>query len=443
MGDSPSYIDYEAFLDPSFSPTAFANSLVLATNNASDTPLDLSTPLSRVLFDVQEVDTHIHTLTTKSAVPLLTHTKQRTDAGERIVGEVEAQVSALTDGYRRLEKEVIKRWEAAEEVRVVTERLWQTVRIGRSVARCLTLGRQLEAQMAEVGVSGGTAKRDGHRAMVRASQTILALRLLFMASGPGEEGEGIDRVAAVTTLKNDLASPAEQTIRTRSQQTVREFSMSSLSSGTTAKPNAATTYAQTEATKARMTSALLSLYLLSSTTSSADTFAQDLLIGALTTYLQTALTSSVAALSRSLTTLPTLDRTLLEVSARCQNIVALESLLSATAPPTHALLPSAPPPTTLLDPLLTSLETTSLPSYFWRSLASALAPRVGEILARGGVSARTLRSQKERVREGVRECVARGSQAPAGVGVKEKGREVGWERESAVMVGAVVGPLGR
>jgi hypothetical protein len=45
--DEPSYIDYEAFLDPDFSATSFANTLVLATNNSSDTPLDLSTPLSR------------------------------------------------------------------------------------------------------------------------------------------------------------------------------------------------------------------------------------------------------------------------------------------------------------------------------------------------------------------------------------------------------------
>ena len=111
MADSePSYIDYETFLDPDFSPSSFANSLVLATNNPSDTPLDLSTPLSRVLFDVQEIDNHIHTLTTKSALPLLNHTKEQDDAGQRIVNEVKAQVASLTDGYQRLEREIIRRY---------------------------------------------------------------------------------------------------------------------------------------------------------------------------------------------------------------------------------------------------------------------------------------------------------------------------------------------
>ena len=504
MSDNPSYIDYESFLDPSFSPYSFANSLILATNNPSDTPLDLSTPLSRVLFDIQEIDTHIHTLTTKSAVPLLSHTQERAEASERIATDLQTQVTSLTDGYQRLEKEVIKRYEVAKEVRLVTERLWQTVKIGRSVARCLSLGRQLEAQMGEAGLSGavGSSKRENHRAMIRASNTLLTLRELFAASGPGQEGEALDRVAVVKTMRNSLVGPAENSVGSRAQQIIREFSMSSLtssssssSSSTSSKPSgsptfssstSATTFAQTEATKARTTSALLTLYLLSSTKDlpeTPDSFHPDLLIAALTSFFQTALTSSLAALSRALTTLPSLERTLVEVSARCQNIIALEILLESVVPPNHPLLPQHPlpkPPQTssiqaspalptaspldirslqtasqssaslktpsnLLDPLLYALDTSSLPSYFWRSLASSLAPRVQDILTRGGVSARTLRSQKERVREAIKDCVVRGSQAPAGItlGQGKTAARDGWEREVAVMVGSVVGLLGR
>ncbi|KAK5283224.1 Conserved oligomeric Golgi complex subunit, partial [Cryomyces antarcticus] len=111
----PSYIDYEAFLSPSFSAPSFANSLVLATNDPSDAPLDLSTPLSRVLFDVQEIDTHIDTLTTKSALPLLEYTKDHVEASKHVLQEVESRVASLTDGYKRLEKDVIERYEAAEQ----------------------------------------------------------------------------------------------------------------------------------------------------------------------------------------------------------------------------------------------------------------------------------------------------------------------------------------
>lgn len=433
--DDLSYIDYEAFLDPRFSPTSFANSLVLATNNPSDSPLDLATPLSRVLFDIQEIDTHIHTLTTKSAIPLLTHTKDQAVAGQRIVSEVEAQVSSLTDGYQRLEKEVIQRYEAAEEVRVAAERLWQTVKIGRAVGRCLLLGRQLQAQMAEMGNGSGMNKED-HTSMVRASSTLLSIRALLSASGPDEEGEHLGRINIILAIQNSLLVPSDSTLRARSQQIIREFSMSSLSSS----PTATATYAQSEETKSRTISALLTLCLLS----------PPLLLSALQTYLRTCLTSSLASISRALATLPTLDRTLLEVSARCQNIIALESLLESVKPPphpengSHAVIATkssddGEESTNLLDPLLASLDTSSLPSFFWRSLAEGLASRVAELVGRGGAGARALRAQREKVKDSIRDCVLRGSQGPG----SNKGREGAWEREAAVMVGSVLGVLGR
>lgn len=447
----PSYIDYEEFLDPSFSATSFANTLVLATNNPSDTPLDLSTPLSRVLFDVQDIDTQIDTLTTKSALPLLDYTREHASSSGKILEEVEGQVASLTEAYKTLEKEVIERYEVAEQVRVTAERLCQTVKMGRAVARCLMLGRQLEVRMAEIG-GVGSAKKEDHRAMVRSADTLLSLRQIFSATRSGEEGEGLDKVNAVNALKNELVSPGERSIISRAQQVVKEFSMSSLlASG---GQSSASTFAQTEETKSRTTSALVVLYLLSPVSAKA-TMTPTLLLSALQDYLQTQLKSSLASLTRSLATLPTLDRTLLEISARCQNIVALETLLEATKPPAHPLLhetahtthqslpdKAAPTQTNFLQPLLQALDTSSLPSYFWRSLASNLAPRVQDIMQRGGVSARTLRSNKDRVRDAVRDCVNRGSQAPGTVAGKGKAGAVGsWEREAAVMVSSILGQI--
>ncbi|PVI07742.1 hypothetical protein DM02DRAFT_512397 [Periconia macrospinosa] len=447
-GGEPSYIDYEAFLDPEFSATSFANTLVLATNNPSDTPLDLSTPLSRVLFDVQEIDTHIDTLTTKSALPLLEYTKDHAESSGKILQEVEGQVATLTESYKTLEKEVIERYEVAEQVRLTAERLVQTVKIGRAVARCLVLGRQLEVRMSELG-GIGSAKKEDHRAMVRSADTILSLRQMFMATKPGEEGEGLDKVNVVNTLKNELVNPGERSISSRAQQVVKEFSMSSLLSSS--GQSSASTFAQTEDTKARTTSALQTLYLLSPTSPSTTmaSFEPSLMLNALQDYLQTQLKSSIASLTRSLATLPTLDRTMLEISARCQNIVALETLLGTIKRPSHPLVQAdeaaeAKFPS-FLQPLLHALDTSSLPSYFWRTFASNMAPRVQELMQRGGVSARTLRSNKDRVRELIRECVNRGSQLPGASSLsKDKGKAAiagSWEREAAVMVGAIVGQI--
>ncbi|KAL8825924.1 MAG: hypothetical protein Q9170_007606 [Blastenia crenularia] len=429
--DGQSYIDYDTFLDPDFSPTAFANSLVIATNNPSDTPTDLSTPLSRVLYDIQEIDTHIHTLSTNSAIPLLTHTRDQADAGQFILSEVEEQVARLTDGYQRLQKEVIQRYEEADQVRIAVERLWDTVRIGRSVARCLSLGRQLETQMAEVAGNGGfdTKKKEDHRAMTRSSHTLLTIRHLLSQSGQGEEGEHLSKINLITYLQNSVLTPSETSLRNRAQQMIREFSMSSLAPSS----GAPATYAQSEETKSRTTSALLTLQILN----------PRLLVAALQAYLRTSLTSSLASITRALGNLSTLERTLLEVSARCQNIVALGSLLDTIKPP-----PGAPSASSdeleeqvgnLLEPLLAALDTSSLPSFFWRSLAEGLAPRVRDLMSKGGVSARALKTQKERVKNSIRECVLRGSQSPDGI----KGRAGAWEREAAVMIGSVVGSLGK
>ncbi|RJE20703.1 exosome complex exonuclease Rrp6 [Aspergillus sclerotialis] len=467
----PSYIDYETFLDPDFSPASFANSLVQSTNNATDTPLDLSTPLSRVLFDLQEIDTHIHTLTTRSALPLLTNTRDQTESAERILKETEKQVTAVTQGYERLEREVLRKWEAADEARVAAEKSLATVRLTRAVGRCLALGRQLESQLAEISGRGGAGAggedgraspavaKDDFRALERAAYTILNFRRMFSATDEADEGYGLDRVKIIRTLRGDLVIPAENMVKARAQQTVNRFSMSAATGGTAPQAQSSN-YKQARDARARLVSAITALYILSPVprnVSSVSDYQPELLLSGLQAYMQTAITSSLAAIVRALTMLPTLERTLSEVSAKCQDIVALESVLNSLRPPSHPLLSTTPTAdsesqskSNLLQPLLNSLDTSSLPSYFWRSLASSLTARVQELLNRGGLSTRSLKSNRDRLKAEIRDCVLRGSQLPAANVLADKGRPGtdaitagNWEREAAVMVGSVVGFLGR
>ena len=477
----PSYIDYEAFLDPDFSATSFANVLVASTNNANDTPLDLATPLSRVLFDLQEIDTHIHTLTTKSALPLLTYTQNQTKSSDRILHEVVEEVNALSDRYQRLEQEVLRKWEHAEETRIASENSLATLRLTRAVARCIALGRQLEGQVAEV--TGRTSGKEDHRAMIRAANSLLMLRQLFSATKEGEEGYGLDKVKVIRILRNDVIFPAENTVKARAQQVINNFKLSSLAaesaveSSTKSPPSSASTFTQTEEIKARLSSAMASLYLLSPTPRlflPVRQFQPELLLSTLQGYIRNSITSALSVLVRGLGQLPQLDRALTEVSARCQDMAALEALLAVFKPPIHPLLvqhndsineksaSEASPLQTITDPddksgggsktildlLLQALEASSLPSYFWRSLSSSLPTRVQEILHRGGAPSRALKANRDRIRSELRECVLRGSQLPTSV---SKSRLPGgspvlvgnWEREAAVMVGSVINTLGR
>ncbi|KAI4869895.1 oligomeric Golgi complex subunit 5 [Hypoxylon rubiginosum] len=449
--EDASYVDYDTFLDPDFSPSTFANTLVLATNNPNDTPLDLSTPLSKVLFDAQEIDSHIDLLTTRSAIPLLTYTKEQTEASGKITSEIDNQVKSLNESYKQLEKEVIQKHAEADEVRQVAARLWETLKLGRSVGRCLQLGRQLEIQHSEItsaasGVAATSNRKEDHRALMRCAYTLLSLREILERKAPGEEGHGLDRVNAIRSLQDTIIGPIERSVRNTSEQIIREFNIGS--------PSGTATFAQTEEAKARTISAAVSLYLISPTVGTKlEKWTPQFLLQALEVYLRNALQSSIASLARSIATLPSLDRTLAEVSARCQNIIALEIILATTKAPAHPLLPAqkhTSDKSNLLQPLLAYLETGSLASYFWRTMASSLATRVQEIVNRGGVSARTLKTNRNSVGEAIRECVIQGSQPPSTIAAAkgkaprgEAEKSGGWDREVAVMVGSVVGNLGR
>ncbi|KAK4066107.1 uncharacterized protein Triagg1_8175 [Trichoderma aggressivum f. europaeum] len=433
--EEPSYIDYETFLSPDFAPASFANSLVLATNNPDDSPLDLATPLSRVLFDAQEIDSHIDLLTTRSAVPLLQYTQSQTQASKAIVAQLDAQIASLNDSYKQLEKEVIDKHAEAEEIRQVALRLWETLRLGRAMGRCLQLGRQLQVQFSELG--GPSTGKTDYGALVRCSYTILSLREVLDSRAPGEEGHGLDKLNAIKNLQDTVIVPIERRITEVSERLVREFAIPS-----------SITFAQSEEARSRLTSAMTTLYLLSPSMGiQPDKWSPKLLLQALDTYVRSALQGSTASLSRSLGQLPTLDKSLVEVVAHCQNIASLELILEATETPAHPFFPAPAKKKqhSLIQLLLSRFETSSLVSYFWRTMASNISTRVQEIASRGGIVARTLRTNKNVVGDAIRQAVVKGGQTPDvfSSSKKKPSVETSWDREIAVMMGSVLNNIGR
>ncbi|KKA27332.1 hypothetical protein TD95_002302 [Thielaviopsis punctulata] len=448
--DESAYIDYETFLAPDFRPASFANALVVTTNNPNDLPLDLTTPLSRVLFDIQEIDSHIDLLTTRSAIPLLEHTRTQNNASQRIVTELDAQLQSLNDSYKQLEKEVINKHAEADEVRLVVTRLWDALRLARSTARCLQLGRQLELQHAEYTVppaSASVPRKEDPRSLVRCANTLLSLHEILDRSEPGQEGHGLNKVDAIRALQDSVVTRIERSLKETSEALVREFSIP-----------ATATFAQGEEAKARLLAALNALALISPVNWAQpplpDKIVPEFALRALELHVRAAMQTSSATLARALGQLPNLDRAVGEVAARCQSLHALESVLAGAKIPMHPLAIAAAAAghktvstTAYLPALLVRLETGSLASFFWRALANSISTRTVEIVNRGGISAKTLRNKKDIVGEAMRECVRKGSLMPnavvgktAGPAAPDAGKK--WERETALMVGAVVNSIG-
>ncbi|KAI5776854.1 golgi transport complex component Cog5 [Geopyxis carbonaria] len=414
MEEDTSYIDYEAFLSPSFSAHAFANTLITSTNDPSDPALDLSTPLSRVLFDLQEIDTHIHTLTTSAALPLLQHTASTAAASGSILAAVDAHVRALRTAYDRLHRHVTLRAHTANAVLEVTERLHAVTAQLRDLSHALVLARQLETQIAEADGDPG--------ALVRAARTLSDLRAEGIL---GDDSD--DAIDLVRDLKANVFKPAEAWVLAKARDAVATFEPAgSVNSAPQPQPAAQTgAFRELESLRVRAEAGALALWILSE----GDEGEGRLLISAVQGVLNAAVSAALAQLVRSLSALTTMDRTVSDVAVRCQNLVALQTLLAGVVLDEDRKV-------ALLDPVLELLDTKGLHTSFFRSVAAGLEAKIRDMVARGGANGRILRGAKERVRNALRACVERGL-----VGL-EDGAGGRVEFEVAVMVGAA-GALGR
>ena len=419
-------------------------------------------------------------------------------------------LKAVNETYARLEQEVLGRYERAERLGRAAGNGVRTMRVLREVNRALLAARRVEAAVVESGLGTmtpgkGLAGKEDHERLVEAARAVLGFREVLLASSSssssaaaaaaasgstsnGTHDKGAPDIGAVTLIRHvrgKIVEDDEEKIRDWARKAVREFNAASPTAG-----QAGSLFRDADLSRRRFTSACRILYLLSPAVSPLDRarprrdFEPDLLLRSLQAYVQGAVQASGAGIARGLAALPQLERALAEVSSRCQSLVAMERVLEGIAEP--AGHPSSlgrdgsatndvekegedagegeedededddgedeeKPQRNLLTPLLRALDTSSLPSFFWRSLANGLGGRVHEILSRGGVSARTLRSNRDGVRDAIRECVARGSRMPMGMaggggggGAETETVAVGnWEREAAVMVGAVLGALAR
>ena len=393
--EDDTYIDYDTFLSPSFSPYQFANTLITSTNDPSDPTLDLSTPLSRVLFDLQEIDTHIHTLTTTSALPLLTFTHATSTTSTSLLATLEAQLRPLNAAYTRLHAAIATRSLTASQLLTATQNLHSLTTQLRELSRALVLARNLDSHLSQLA---------DPKALVRAAHTIQELTRTGLLAGVD------DAVTLKRELLTSVFAPAETHVAARARAALVDFAVdenTGFGAGVGVRSG--------DGGVAAAASALLLL--------GRDA---DLLVSAVQAAVNNGVTAGLGALTRSLTALTTLDRAVAEVVARCRNLVALEAVLAG--------VPAADGDASLLATVLDALDTGSLMSMFFRSVAAGLEPRVREVVAKGGSNGRILKGSKDRLRAALRSCVEMG----VGRG-EDKGRV---EFEVAVMVGAA-GSLGR
>ena len=456
MAAIPSYLDYEAFLLPSFSPKVFASNLFSLTNDSSDPVPDLQVPLSRVLFDIQELDSHIDCLTTRSAIPLLHYTVDRAAAADRISAGIDEGLGSLDENTGRLRAAVIERHRTAVRTRTVANNVARLLRLSKTISGCVQLAKHLETQATEV-LSKGSSRGDDRDGLVQTAHTISALRRLleYVDCEVGPRA-GLTSIRVLNTIEQGWLVHCYNVALEQAQREVKEFS--AITTFTEVKMGDSGREAKSDASagnlKIRASHALSALYVLSFQAQHRQPNHRDrgpsLMLNTLRRSIQAVATSSVAAIIRSFGSLPTLDNTLLEVTVQCQTVIALEAILSSTSVPSlpvqeTALADLTPDfsPQSLLELLLMDLETTSLPSFYWLTMAGLLTTSMQDLVNRGGQNIRILKASREKLKECIRNCVIRSYTVP--LASMESASLVAqprtWEREAAVMIGAILGPL--
>jgi hypothetical protein len=211
MDKESEYVDYDVFLDPSFSPISFANSLVQATNNAGDVEVDLEAPSKRLSYDVEEVEKITNSITEKNYQELINQVSNVSIAQEALVA-LKSNLDQVNSSYSKLHDDVLNPYEQSQQIYSALRRLHLTSGLLRSLTWYLYLARQLSGQVEN---SKTTSQIDS---TYRAAQTLLEIRHQL------ETNPGLKSLQIIRAHEQSL-NDVEQTLKLQAQNTIKFYSL--------------------------------------------------------------------------------------------------------------------------------------------------------------------------------------------------------------------------
>lgn len=383
------YIDYEVYLEDSFDPIKFANSLVLATNDANDANVDLEVPAKRLRYDLEEVDQKIKNITETHYEELIEIAAQPKSAKENLP-PIKNALNHVNQSYKKLQRDILTPYYTASNLYSALKRLHATTGLLRALTWYLYLARQLSLlskplhTVPENPRSMRAANLDilQPNDLLRAGQTLTELRAQI-AREPGLRSLHVARTheASLDKLQAKLVSHCLNVIK---------FYV--------AKPSSSEEHTPSDYTLL-VTNACYTLYLLKPKT----------LASAIQKYHVAQVSASVNDVSRSLGTLNlSLNRFSTAFAATADRVLSVytlnKSLASFTTPASStepleddedtASRTGEPTPgsgVSLWQFVSTSLNCKSLAQTFWRDFARNLEPTVQDFTAKNSNVAKTIR----------------------------------------------------
>ncbi|KAK9460032.1 Golgi transport complex subunit 5-domain-containing protein [Lipomyces oligophaga] len=183
-GEDDEYIDYALFTAPDFNVISFCNELVVATNTATDSSVDLTAAQQRVRFDLEEVGKLLYNESVENHSSLIAHAaKLTTVVDAQVVSATKTELEAVTQSFQRLEQQVLVPYNTALPIYTALTKLHATANMLRGFTWFAYLARQIvamqqaaaSASLAAKTDSNGTAAADASRYNVRAARTYAEL----------------------------------------------------------------------------------------------------------------------------------------------------------------------------------------------------------------------------------------------------------------------------
>lgn len=350
------YVDYELFLDPSFSAVGFANSLVQATNNVSDVEVDLDTPAKRLEYDVEEVDKIINETAGENYEQLL---EQATNVNlaEESLEPMKKNLEQVNFSYSKLENDVLKPYDKAQEIFTALKRLHLTSSLLRSLTWYLYLARQLSA------VGSNAPSNELYNAALNLRQVRHQVEI-----NPGLRSLHIIR------LHEKALRDVEQSVKNQAQSKVKFFNLLYDTSS--------------------ITPACLALYLLE----------PDALATAVSNFIRNQVNASSGQFAKSFgAPIPAFERAANDARDRAKVLGNLLATLDREPPSTEeeSELENEEPSEqlTMLAYVKSSLDLRNVLSTYWRDLASSLDGRIREFVMRSPSQARTMNQNMDHLKE--------------------------------------------
>lgn len=137
--------DFEVLLSPGFSASQFCNDLLKTTNRQpSASELDLETPMKKIRYDLDEVESRIEETIKRSPAHVLDQIYKSKSLKEVAENNLKSSLDYLDISYKRLQNEVLEPYERAQILQSVLSKVHQTSLLLRDGAIYIHLASRIQ-----------------------------------------------------------------------------------------------------------------------------------------------------------------------------------------------------------------------------------------------------------------------------------------------------------